>query len=154
MEQMELLATVVYVISDEVTRISCLKEDNQSQMSDSEVIAFAILAANFFLKQLKMSPHILSRSRLNIRIHQITWECWYAIFNFLSSFLRKIAAHVISQLIVYQSLNVKKIALKQKRFLGSEYLGFYAITGEPLLVEKNANDLVTGGTINKQEVFL
>jgi hypothetical protein len=35
---MELFATVVYVISDEVTRILCLKEDHQSQMSDSEVI--------------------------------------------------------------------------------------------------------------------
>jgi hypothetical protein len=45
---MELFATVVYVISDEVTRILCLKEDHQSQMSDSEVITFAILAAKFF----------------------------------------------------------------------------------------------------------
>ncbi len=54
---MELFATVVYVISDEVTRILCLKEDHQSQMSDSEVITFAILAAKFFSGNYKIARY-------------------------------------------------------------------------------------------------
>jgi hypothetical protein len=50
---MELFATVVYVISNEMRRILCFKEDLQSQMSDSEVITFAILAAKFFFRKLQ-----------------------------------------------------------------------------------------------------
>jgi hypothetical protein len=112
-------------------------DDHQSQMSDSEVITFAILAAKFFsgnykiaryfCKQLKMFPNILSNSRLNRRIHHITWDCWYAIFNFLSLIFKEDSDTcyfaVDSLPIAYCQKN--RID-KRKRFLGSEYLGFSA----------------------------
>jgi hypothetical protein len=67
-------------------------------MSNAEVITFAIVSAKFFsanykiarymCKKIQLFQNILSNSRLNRRIHNITWESWYAIFRFLS-FLAK-----------------------------------------------------------------
>jgi len=91
---METYATIIYVISDEVLRILNVKDDPQSKMSNAEVITFAIVTAKYFsgnhkmfrylCKKLKLFPSILSNSRLNRRIHNIGWDCWYAIFRFLS----------------------------------------------------------------------
>lgn len=134
---MELFATVTYVISDEVLRILDLKDDPQSQMSNSEVITFAILTAKFFsgnckiaryfIKKLKLFPNILSDSRLNRRIHHITWQCWYAIFHFLSFLFKN------EDSTCYFAVDSLPIAYcqknridKRKRFLGSEYMGFSA----------------------------
>lgn len=45
---MEMYATIVYVISDDLMRILKVKDDSQSKMSNAEVITFAILTAKFF----------------------------------------------------------------------------------------------------------
>jgi len=45
---MEMYATTVFVIADEVLRILNLKDDNQSRMSNAEIITFAICTAKFF----------------------------------------------------------------------------------------------------------
>lgn len=91
---MEMYTITVYVITEEVLRILNIHDDPQSMMSNAEVITFAIIAAKFFSGNYKMARYmcqklrlfskILSVSRLNRRIHRITWNCWYALFRFLS----------------------------------------------------------------------
>jgi len=71
---MEMYATTVYVIADEVLRLLNVNDDPQSKMSNAEVITFAIVSAKFFsgnhkltrylCKQLGLFPEILSNSRL------------------------------------------------------------------------------------------
>ena len=51
---MEMYATTVYVIADEVLRILNLKDDNQSRMSNAEIITFAICTAKFFSGNFRM----------------------------------------------------------------------------------------------------
>jgi len=95
---MEMYATIVYVIADEVLRILKVIDDSQSKMSNAEVITFAIVTAKFFsgnynmarymCKKLGLFPEILSNSRLNRRVHNIPWTYWQAVFRFLS-FLSK-----------------------------------------------------------------
>ena len=89
-----MFALIVYVVSDEVLRILGVEDDPQSNMSNAEVVAFAILSARFFsgnfkvarfvCYQLKLFPNIVSNSRLNRRIHNIAWNCWYAVFRLLA----------------------------------------------------------------------
>ncbi len=95
---METYVTTVYVIADEIIRILKIQDDPQSKMSTSEVITFAIVTAKFFAGNYKMArymcqkmrlfPKLLSNSRLNRRIHKISWSCWEAIFRFLALLTR------------------------------------------------------------------
>jgi hypothetical protein len=134
---MEMYATIVYVISEDVLRILRVEDDPQTKMSNAEVITFAILTAKFFsgnykmarylCKKLGLFPDILSSSRLNRRIHNIAWAYWHAIFRFLS-FLSREADDtcyfaVDSCPVPYCQKN--RID-KRKRFLKPEYLGFAA----------------------------
>ena len=96
---MDLFATTVDVISDEVLRVLGVKDDIQSQMSNAEIITFTIIAAKYFAGNFKIAryrcmvrglfPTILSHSRLNRRIHNIPWFCWNAIFRFLALIFKK-----------------------------------------------------------------
>lgn len=95
---MEMYATTVYVIADEVLQILNEKDDPLSKMSNAEVITFAIVSAKFFSGNHKFTRHLckklglfsemLSNSRLNRRIRSISWSIWDAVFRFLS-FLSK-----------------------------------------------------------------
>jgi hypothetical protein len=134
---MEMYATIVYVISDEVLRILKVEDKPQSRMSNAEVITFAIVTAKFFsgnykmarylCKKLGLFPDILSNSRLNRRIHSIPWTYWHAIFRFLS-FLSKQASNAC-----YFAIDSFPVSYCQKNridkrrgFLKPEYLGFAA----------------------------
>lgn len=134
---MEMYATIVYVISDEVLRMFAWSDNPQSVMSNAEVMTFAILTAKFFsgnykmarylCKKLKLFPSILSNSRLNRRIHAIPWQYWHAIFRFLAFLFNRL--HVPSHYAV-DSFPVdycqKNRIDKRKRFLDRRYLGFAA----------------------------
>ncbi len=134
---METYATTVYVISEEILRILGIKDDPQSQMSNAEVITFAILSAKYVSCNYKMSRYlckrlrlfraILSNSRLNRRIHKIPWICWNAIFRFLALFFKQINK---DQGFAIDSFPVsccqKNRIDKRKVFLERRYLGFAA----------------------------
>jgi DDE family transposase len=134
---MEMYATIVYVISEEVLRILELEDDSQSKMTNAEVITFAILTAKFFsgnykmarylCKKLGLFPDILSNSRINRRIHNIAWTYWHAIFCFLS-FLSKQADDTCYFAVDSFPVSYcqKNRIDKRKRFLNPEYLGFAA----------------------------
>ena len=134
---MEMFALIVYVVTDEVLRILGVEYDTQSNMSNAEVVAFAILSAKFFsgnfkvarfvCYQLKLFPNILSNSRLNRRIHNIAWNCWYAIFRLLAMLSKQSDATCYFAVDSFPVLCCQKNRIdKRKRFLEPNYLGFAA----------------------------
>lgn len=134
---MEMYATIVYVISDEVLRILKVADDPQSKMSHAEVITFAILTAKFFsgnfklaryiCKKLGLFRNILSSSRINRRIHNIAWTYWHAIFRFLSLLFKQEEDTCYFAVDSFPVPFCQKNRIdKRKRFLKPEYLGFAA----------------------------
>ena len=79
---METEITVTYCICDDLLKAAGHREDPQCRVSDAEVCPIAIVAArefsgNFekarrFLKEHKYIPEMMSRSRLNRRIHRLS----------------------------------------------------------------------------------
>lgn len=134
---MEMYATIVYVISDEVLRLLDLQDDPQSKMSNAEIMTFAIITAKFFsgnyktsrylCKKLGLFPDILSNSRLNRRIHSIPWLYWQAIFRFLSFLFKQSTDTRYFAIDSFPVAYCQKSRIdKRKRFLEPEYLGFAA----------------------------
>lgn len=134
---METFAIIVYVISDEVLRILGVEDNPQSQMSNAEVITFAVISAKFFsgncktarylCYRLNLFPSILSNSRLNRRIHNIAWNCWYAIFRLLAMLHKQSDATCYFAVDSFPVLYCQKNRIdKRKRFLERQYLGFAA----------------------------
>ena len=58
---MEMYATIVYVIADEVLRILQVIDDPQSKMSNAEVITFAIVTAKFFSGNYRMAKYMCKK---------------------------------------------------------------------------------------------
>ncbi len=118
---METYVTTVYVIADEIIRILKIQDDPQSKMSTSEVITFAIVTAKFFAGNYKMArymcqkmrlfPKLLSNSRLNRRIHKISWSCWRPYFVFWLFLQEMIQAPLTLLWIAFQFPIVRKIEL-------------------------------------------
>lgn len=134
---METYATIVYVISDEILRILEIQDDSQSQMSNAEVITFAIVTAKFFqnnhkfsryiCKKLRLFSRVLSNSRLNRRIHAIPWGCWNAIFRFLSLVFRQENDKHEYAVDSFPVLCCQKNRIdKRKIFLEKKYVGYAA----------------------------
>lgn len=134
---MEIFAITTYILTEEVLKILKFQDDYQSLMSNAEVITFALFAAKFFSGNFKMArymcyrlrlfPKILSNSRLNRRIHNIAWTCWYSIFNLLA-FLAK--QHDETHYFAVDSFPIqycqKNRIDMRKRFLDWSYIGFAA----------------------------
>lgn len=134
---METYATVVYVITDEVLRLLAVQDDPQSLMSNAEVITFAILSARFFsanfqmtryiCKRLNLFTNLLSNSRLNRRIHRISWAIWHAIFRLLALIAKHDEATCYFAVDSFPVRSCQKNRIdKRKRFLENKYVGFAA----------------------------
>jgi hypothetical protein len=73
---------VIYCLCADVLQALGAAEDSQQQMSDAEVMTTALVAMLFFrgnfeaartfLSTSRYMPHMLSRSRLNRRLHRLT----------------------------------------------------------------------------------
>ena len=71
------------------------KEDPQARMSDAEVMTAALVAATFFsgnqelarvfLQEHGYIPPMLSKSRLNRRLHALPDTLWQALWHILAS---------------------------------------------------------------------
>jgi hypothetical protein len=134
---METYVTTVYVIADEIIRILKIQDDPQSIMSNSEIITFAIVTAKFFrgnykmarymCKKMKLFPKLLSNSRLNRRIHKISWACWEAIFRFLALLARNDTNTSYFAVDSFPVSYCQKNRIdKRKHFLEHRYIGFSA----------------------------
>jgi Transposase DDE domain len=134
---METYFITVYVITEEVIRILKINDDPQSVMSNAEVITFAIITSKFFSGNYKMARYIsqrinlfsnmLSNSRLNRRIHNIPWDCWFAIFRFLSLLAKDSKDTCYFAVDSFPVAYCQKNRIdKRKRFLEHSYIGFAA----------------------------
>lgn len=95
-------AIVIYYICDEVAKSFGIRDNSQSKMSTSEIMAFAILSAMHFQcdykktrlisMTLKYFKKILSSSQLVRRIHAIHEEIWRIAFYLLSTCLKPLNA--------------------------------------------------------------
>jgi transposase len=75
------------------------KDDAQTQMTTAEVMTVALVAAHFFtgnqelsrlfLKEHGYIPKMLSKSRLNRRLHAISDTCWQALFALLGEIAKQ-----------------------------------------------------------------
>ncbi|HVF50687.1 MAG TPA: IS982 family transposase, partial [Pyrinomonadaceae bacterium] len=73
--------TVIYCIIDDLLKASGHIEDVRAELSDAEVITTALVAARYFggniehsrsfLRETGLMPRMLSRSRLNRRLHRV-----------------------------------------------------------------------------------
>ena len=134
---METYVVMAYVIADEVVRILKIQDDPQSIMSNAEVITFAIVTAKFFSGNFKMAryscqkmnlfPKLLSNSRLNRRIHKISWNCWETIFRLLALLAKNDANACYFAVDSFPVTYCQKNRIdKRKHFLEHRYIGFAA----------------------------
>ena len=134
---MESFITTVYVIADEVIRVLKIQDDQQSIMSNAEVITFAIVSAKFFMGNFKMTryccqkmnlfPKLLSNSRLNRRIHKISWTCWEAIFRLLALLAKNAVNTCYFAVDSFPVSYCQKNRIdKRKHFQEHRYIGFAA----------------------------
>jgi hypothetical protein len=96
---MTLQLIFLYCLCDELLKSSTLKDDPQSRMTYSEVMTFAIAAAlyfqgNFSRTRIFFQSHhyfktIISRSKINKKIHKIPHALWMQVFHIV----RSITAH-------------------------------------------------------------
>ncbi len=96
---METEVVTIYVVCDEVLKAIGFEDDHQVTMTTAEVIAFAIIGGKFCGGNHQLTrhisrlggyfPRILSHSRINRRLHRISWWVWMAIFRLLAMVYRE-----------------------------------------------------------------
>lgn len=134
---METQAITIFVVCDDILKAIQFYDDEQCQMTTSEVITFAIIAAKDFsgnhqlarhyLKRLGLFSRILSNSRLNRRIRRVPWAIWEAIFRFLSYLFTNANTEKVFAVDSFPIFSCQKSRIdKRKLFKDQKYLGFAA----------------------------
>ena len=90
--------TLIYCIIDDLLKQSGHTEDGRAEMSDAEVITAALVAARYFggniehsrsfLLETGLMPRMLSRSRLNRRLHRVA-DLVHTLFHQLGAALKE-----------------------------------------------------------------
>ncbi len=90
--------TIIYCIVDDLLKASGHTEDGRAELSDAEVITTALIAARYFggniehsrcfLRETGLMPRMLSRSRLNRRLHRIA-DLGHTLFYQLGAVLKE-----------------------------------------------------------------
>ena len=93
--------TALYCIVDDLLKAVGHRDDARRAMTDSEVLTTALVAAHCFggnvehsrrfLRETGLVPRMLSRSRLNRRLHTVA-ELAYSLFHQLGSVLKELSA--------------------------------------------------------------
>lgn len=92
--------TALYCIVDDLLKAVGHREDPRRAMSDSEVLTTALAAAQFFggnveharrfMREAGLMPRMLSRSRLNRRLHAVA-DLAYGLFHQLGAALKELS---------------------------------------------------------------
>lgn len=93
--------TALYCIVDDLLKAIGHREDRRRAMSDAEVLTTALVAAHCFggnveharrfLREAGLMPRMLSRSRLNRRLHAVA-DLAYTLFHQLGAALKQMSA--------------------------------------------------------------
>ncbi len=91
--------TTIYCVCEELLKAMGLRDDPQAQMTTAEVMTVALVASAFFggnveKSRLFLSEHgymerMLSKSRLNRRLHAIDADLWRALFGVLAELFKE-----------------------------------------------------------------
>lgn len=130
-------AITIYVLCDDILKAIKFQDDEQAQMSSSEIITFSILAAKDFsgnhstarryFYRLGYFPKILSSSRLNRRIRKIPLHIWMAIFRFLAFLFSESNEGQVYAVDSFPVSSCQKSRIdRRKLFPTPEHIGFSA----------------------------
>jgi len=138
---METKVIVAYVVCDDTIKDLKIKEDSQSKMSMAEVMTTGIVStllfggnmenARKYLKETGCIPHMLDKSQLNRRLHNIKREVWSTVLKILSLEFSK--QNINNEFIVDSCpIHTCKLARMTRSKLYSErkYLGYCAAQDE------------------------
>ena len=91
--------TTIYCLSEEFLKAMGLRDDSQSRLSTAEVMTVALVASAFFggnVEKARLFLHeyghmkrMLSKSRLNRRLHAIDAGLWQALFGMLAEVFKE-----------------------------------------------------------------
>jgi Transposase DDE domain len=144
----------IYCLSTDILNALGHAEDPQQQMSDAEVITTGLVAMLFFrgnfeaaralLSMPRYMPHMLSRSRLNRRLHRLT-DLFVMLFDLLGYMWKQLnteSVYVIDSfpIAVCDNYRIPRAKLYQheayRGCMASKKRYFYGLKG-PLLVTKD-----------------
>ena len=91
--------TTIYCLCDEFLKAMDLRDDPQTQMTTAEVMSVPLVAAGCFsgniertrrfLSEYGYMPNMISKSRLNRRMHAIAPELWRTLFALLAELFKE-----------------------------------------------------------------
>ena len=96
---MDFTITATYCLCEEFSKAMGLCDDSQARMTTAEVMCVALVAAAFFggnIEKTRLFLHeygyiksMLSKSRLNRRLHAIKPDLWQALFGVLAEIFKE-----------------------------------------------------------------
>lgn len=127
----------IFVVCDDLLKGIGILDDPQAQMSNAEVMSFAIISARlmngnhqrtrWLCLHLRYFRKVLSPSRINRRLHQLPIQLWAILFRCLAQIFRK---RTTSLEFCVDSFPVHSCAKsridRHKIFVGKEYIGYAA----------------------------
>jgi hypothetical protein len=91
--------TTIYCLCEEFLKAIGHRDDPQTHLSSAEVMTVALTASAFFGSNIDRSrlflnehgymPNMISKSRLNRRLHAIPLSRWDALFGILAAFFKE-----------------------------------------------------------------
>lgn len=161
----------IYCICDDLIKILKLPQDSFQKMSDSEVSCLAIVAARFFHGNIELTRRflkdhgychkMLSKSRLNRRIHALPKTFWKVLMQYFASS----RGELLGQECIVDSFPVKACAKVRSSLLytAKKFRGYNASKDEYFVglkahVVTNAkgvpiNFLITPGSVHDMTAF-
>ena len=96
---MEDTITTIYCLCEEFLKATAHRDDPQVRLSTAEVMTVALTASTFFGSNMERSrlflhqhgymPNMISKSRLNRRVHAIPLSRWDALFGILAAVFKE-----------------------------------------------------------------
>jgi Transposase DDE domain len=117
---MDLTITIIYCVCEEFSKAMGLRDDPQARLSTAEVMTIPLVACAFFggniekarsfLSEYGYIKRMISKSRLNRRLHAIDADLWQALFGMLAELFKERnddGAYVVDSLPVAACDNIR-----------------------------------------------
>src|SRR5688572_8442672 len=95
---MDLTITIIYCVCEDFSKAMGLRDDPQARLSTAEVMTIPLVACAFFggniekarsfLSEYGYIKRMISKSRLNRRLHAIDADLWQALFGMLAELFK------------------------------------------------------------------
>lgn len=138
---MDLTITTIYCVCDEFSKAMGLRDDPQARLSTAEIMSVPLVAATFFsgnierarrfLSEYGYMKTMLSKSRLNRRLHAIDADLWQALFGVLAEIFKDRnddGAYVVDSppVAVCDDIRIRRCKLHPLEAEGESFRGYIA----------------------------